>query len=125
MERIFISYRRSDSQDATGRIHDRLDMYFGPDVTFRDIDRLHPGADFPQELNRALAQCALVVAVIGDRWLDAVLKDGTRRLDDPKDLVRIELATALSRGIPVIPVLTGNAGMPGAEQLPPDLERLA
>jgi hypothetical protein len=125
MSRIFISYRRSDSQDATGRIHDHLDMYFGPNVTFRDIDRLHPGADFPEELNRALAQCALVVAIIGDQWLSAANKDGTRRLDDPKDFVRIELATALSRGIPVIPVLTGNAGMPGVEQLPPDLERLA
>src|ERR1017187_8525171 len=125
MERIFISYRRSDSQDATGRIHDRLDMYFGPDVTFRDIDRLHPGADFPEELNKALAHCALVVAIIGEHWLSAAHPDQTRRLDDPKDFVRIELSVALSRGIPVIPVLTGNAAMPAAEQLPPELERLA
>jgi hypothetical protein len=125
MNNIFISYRHTDSQDATGRIHDHLDMYFDREVAFRDIDRLHAGTDFPGELNKALAQCSLVIGVIGDQWLNVTYKDGTERLKDPKDLVRIELATALSRGVPVIPVLIGSAGMPSAEQLPSDLERLA
>ncbi len=89
MREIFISYRRRDSQDATGRIHDHLDMYFGDQTTFRDIDRIHAGNDFPHELEKALAHCSLVIAVIGDGWLGAVSSSGQRRLDDPKDLVRI------------------------------------
>lgn len=121
---IFISYRQSDSQDATGRIHDQLNLYFGPDMTFRDIDRLQPGTDFPDELNKAMAQCTIVLAIIGDQWLTAAF-NGTRRLDDPNDFVRLELATALARKIPVIPVLIGRTGMPSADDLPPDLRSLA
>jgi hypothetical protein len=124
MPGIFISYRRIDSQDATGRIHDHLDMYFGREVTYRDIDRLHPGTDFVVELRKALNDCSLAIVVIGPGWLKAS-NNGLRRLDDPNDLVRVEVATALSRGMHVIPVLTGDHGMPAASDLPPDLEQLA
>jgi hypothetical protein len=49
----------------------------------------------------------------------------TRRLDDPKDYVRIEIAQALQRGIPVIPILLDSATIPKADQLPEDLKELA
>jgi hypothetical protein len=87
MAGIFISYRRQDSQHATGRIHDHFDMYFGPRSAYRDIDRIHAGADFPAEISKALEKCDVVVAVIGDTWLDASFVNGARRLDDPKDSI--------------------------------------
>jgi hypothetical protein len=125
MNGIFISYRRQDSEDATGRIHDHLNMYFGEKAIFRDIDRIHAGANFPKVLSDALDQCAVLVAVIGSDWLNAANSDGARRLDNAEDFVRVEIVTALRRGTPVIPVLVGNANMPSSQQLPSDLVDLA
>jgi hypothetical protein len=122
---IFISYRRQDSQNATGRIHDRLDMYFGEKIVFRDIDDLPGGVDFPAELANALVNCKALIAVIGANWLDARNDTGGRRLDDPGDFVRQEIAAALDRKIHIFPVLVSNASMPKREQLPPELRELA
>jgi hypothetical protein len=35
---VFISYRRDDSADVTGRIHERLWQRFAKDVVFKDFD---------------------------------------------------------------------------------------
>jgi hypothetical protein len=61
----------------------------------------------------------------GNRWLDARDEDGTRRLDNPNDFVRVEIGTALQRDIPVIPILLDGVKIPRANQLPNDLEELA
>jgi hypothetical protein len=122
---IFISYRRQDSQNATGRIHDRLDMYFGEKIVFRDIDNLPGGVDFPAELEKALINCKVLIAVIGANWLDAINDSGERRLDDPDDYVRLEIAAALDRKIDIVPVLVSNAAMPKRAQLPPEIRELA
>ena len=45
--------------------------------------------------------------------------------DDPDDFVRIEIETALRRGIRVIPIFVDNASMPRREDLPPTLAPLA
>jgi len=47
---------------------------------------------------------------------------GTRRLDDPNDFVRLEVASALARNIAVIPVLVHDAKMPHPDQLPDNLK---
>jgi len=52
-------------------------------------------------------------------------KKGRRRLDLPRDPVRIELGAALKREIPVIPVLVNGAAMPHEDDLPDDLQSLA
>src|SRR5262249_52241206 len=124
MQQIFISYRRQDSQNATGRIHDHLTVYFGPGIVFRDIDDIPIGSQFPELLETALANCKLTVAVICRDWLNANDERGKRRLDDPKDYVRQEIAFALMR-MPVIPVLVSHAAMPRSEELPDDLKKLA
>jgi len=72
-----------------------------------------------------VAKCGVLLAVIGPNWLDARGEEGTRRLDDPNDFVRIEIAAALQRDIPVIPILLDGARVPKADQLPKDLEELA
>jgi hypothetical protein len=124
MHQIFISYRRSDSEDATGRIHDHLGVYFGTEVIFRDIDDIPVGSQFPTELDAALANCKLTIAVIGNQWLDTKDDRGLRRLEDPQDYVRQEIAMALER-MPVIPVLVSRAVMPKRDQLPENLRKLA
>jgi Tol biopolymer transport system component len=122
---IFISYRRSDSPDATGRIYDRLVAEFGKAQVFKDIDSIPLGMDFRGHLNQVVGGCAAVLAIVGPGWIDTRGTAGQRRLEDPDDFVRIELEAALARGIPVVPVLVGNATMPGVTQLPATLSELA
>lgn len=123
---IFISYRRDDDPHFAGRLHDRLAQAFPEERLFMDVDNIAPGLDFVQELEKAVAHCDVLLAVIGPRWLEA--RDGetgSRRLDNPDDFVRIEIEIALKRDIRVIPVLVEGAAMPRAKELPGALEPLA
>lgn len=124
MPGLFISYRRSDNPDATGRIYDRLVAEFGREKIFKDIDSIPLGRNFRTHLNETIGTCDAVLAIVGPRWVDAKSDHGQRRLDDPDDFVRIELEAALARNIPVVPVLVGLAPMPAAKQLPSSLAEL-
>jgi len=122
---IFISYRRSDSNDVTGRIYDRLSQHFGRDVVFKDVDSIPFGVDFRTHLNQGVGNCLVLVAVIGSTWLNVAGTDGKRRLDNPDDWVRAEIETALGREIPVIPLLVAGASLPREAELPEPLKPLA
>ncbi len=121
---IFVSYRRDDAAGDAGRLVDHLHRRFGTERVFLDIDTIQPGTDFVDALKTSLQQTAVTLVVIGTRW--ASLRDaaGTRRLDDPRDFVRLEVETALSRGIPVVPVLVQRATLPRLDELPPSLAPL-
>lgn len=121
---IFVSYRREDARGQARSLSDALMARFGPKRVFRDVETIAPGVDFPEAIATALDRTDVFLAVIGDKWL-AVEKDGRRRLDDPDDYVRREIATALGRGVRVIPVLLESTTMPSREQLPPELGELA
>ncbi|TVO58778.1 toll/interleukin-1 receptor domain-containing protein [Denitromonas halophila] len=126
MKGIFVSYRRQDSQSAAGRLSDHLRDHLSGVPIFRDVETIEPGVDFVEAIERALASCGVLVAVIGPRWLTVSNDNGQRRLDDPDDYTRIEIATALKRdGVRVIPVLVEGAQMPGSDALPDDLASLA
>ncbi len=122
---IFISYRRSDNPDATGRIYDRLVAEFGKARVFKDVDSIPLGQDFRGHLNDVVGGCAAVLAIIGQKWIDTRNATGQRRLDDADDFVRIELEAALARDIPVVPVLVAHAPMPGTTELPASLASMA
>ncbi len=124
MSGIFISYRRSDSPDATGRIYDRLVAEFGKAQVFKDVDSIPLGRDFRGHLNDIVGNCGVMLAIVGPHWTDARNPAGQRRLEDPEDFVRIELETALARDIPVVPVLVGHAQIPVAAELPGSLGSL-
>ena len=90
-----------------------------------DVDTIEPGLDFAEEVTRAVATCRVLVAVIGPAWLTAADGRGRRRLDDPGDFVRLEIKTALARGVRVIPVLARGAMMPSEDDMPENLAGLA
>ena len=90
-----------------------------------DVDTLEPGVDFVERINSAVGAADALLVVVGRGWLNAKNLDGERRLDDPKDFVRLEVGTALSGDPVVIPVLVGGATMPQEEELPPELAKLA
>lgn len=125
MPGIFINYRRDDAPGVAGRLYDHLARKFTGGKLFIDVDAIKPGLDFVKQLDTQVSQCDALLAVIGPHWLAAADSKGKRRLDDPHDYVRIEIASALKRDIPVIPVLIDDAEMPAEADLPEDLAPLA
>jgi hypothetical protein len=121
---VFISYRREDAAASAGRLADSLVARFGRNSVFMDVDTIEPGADYTEVIDRAVGHCDVLIALIGPHWLDAANARG-RRLDDPQDLVRLEIEAALARNIRVVPALVGGAQMPNPDQLPGALANLS
>lgn len=122
---VFISYRRQDAEAFAGRLYDTLVQEFGNDRVFMDVDTLKPGDDYIKAIENKLRHIDVFLAVIGDQWVTVEDERGSARLQDEKDLLRLEVATALKRGIRVIPVLVGDAAMPQASELPADIANLS
>jgi len=126
MAGIFVSYRRDDSRDIAGRLVDRLRQDYAAEQLFLDIDAIPAGTNFETVLADRLKVCDVLLAVIGPQWANAQGASGKRRLDEPDDFVRREVAAALQRNdVRVIPLLVSGATMPRAENLPDDLKPLA
>ncbi len=119
--RIFINYRRGPSTPYARQLYEELSQRFGVTNVFWDIDTIQPGTDFVEFLRRAVGSCQVMVSVIGPGWLEAVDRDGARRLDNPEDFVRVELEAALERDVRIIPVLVGEATVPRSNDLPTSL----
>jgi hypothetical protein len=122
---IFISYRRSDSDHAAGRLALSLEKTFQRQQLFMDIDNIEPGINFVKALSEKVGACDVLLAIIGPSWLEATDENGQRRLDSARDFVRIEIEAALKRDVRVIPVLVDGAQMPKEEQLPEPLKELS
>jgi uncharacterized protein YgiM (DUF1202 family) len=122
--KIFINYRRDDASHLAGRLYDRLAAHFPKNQIFIDVDNLDPGVDFVEAIEQSVGSCDVLIAVIGRHWLISTDEKRRRRLDDPDDFVRLEIATALKRNIRVIPVLVDGATMPRPSDLPGDLKSL-
>lgn len=125
MSGIFICYRREDSIAYAGRLFDQLADKFGKERIFMDIDTMRVGLDFVEQIENAVQSCDVLIAVIGKTWVNIQDEEGKRRLDNPEDLVRVEIHAALERNIPVVPLLVGGAGMPKASELPDAIAKLA
>ena len=125
MADIFISYRREDSAGHAGRLYDGLQTRFTGAQVFIDVDSIQPGVDFVKHMQDAVARCDVLLVIIGDEWARITDHEGKRRLDDPQDFVRVEVAAALERDVPVLPVLIEGAKMPEPEELPEDIRPLS
>jgi hypothetical protein len=79
MAGVFISYRRDDSDVAAGRLADDLSEIVGPDSIFRDVDKLEPGEDYEDALDRALDSRVALIAIISPRWSSITTEVGLRR----------------------------------------------
>ncbi len=119
---MFVSYRREDTRHVAGRLADRLVERF---QVFMDMDTIEPGSDFTDVIQEAVNGCDVFLPVIGTRWTSVADEHGRRRLDDPGDWVASEIAIALQRKVPVIPVLVDGAEMPSRAELPEALSSLA
>jgi hypothetical protein len=122
--KIFINYRIADEPYGAALLDQELSRHFGPEMVFRASRSIPAGADFEHEIMDAVRTSDLLLAVIGPNWLTATDADGGVRLDDPRDFVRREIATALEHGVRVVPVLM-NATRLAPGTLPADIAGLA
>jgi hypothetical protein len=122
--KIFISYRAKTPRRGRGVYNDHLFQHFSQNEIFMDVDTIEPGIDFVEAIEESVSSCDVLIAVIGSRWLTSSDRGGRRRLEIPEDSVRLEIATALKRGIRVVPVLVDGATMPEVGELPDDLKAL-
>jgi hypothetical protein len=126
MSGTFISYRREDAAGYAGRLRESLERRLGAARVFRDVDTLRPGQDFVQAIESRLSDCAVMLAVIGREWATARDLAGNRRLDEPFDFVRLEIAAALTKpNVLVVPVLVEGATMPAPAELPENIRSLS
>lgn len=125
-ESIFLSYRHSDSFLETSQIYEHLEAELGEGSILKDIDSLPPGHVVTDHLNQALSQCRVMLVIIGRTWLTLTGENGTRHLDNPNDVVRCEIESALrNKKILLVPVLVQGASMPRDSQLPESLRLLS
>ena len=122
---IFISYRRDDAEGEAGRLYDDLVRVYGEDSVFMDVAGIAPGSDFRKAIDDNVAGCGVFLAVVGPEWATITGANGERRLDASNDFVRLEISSALTRNIAVIPVLVHEAKMPHPEQLPENIRDFA
>jgi hypothetical protein len=123
--KIFINYRRGDDPGFAQALFGRLEQAFPPERLFMDVDNIPPGVDFVHFLDQQVAECDVLLVVIGKHWIDARDSANARRLDNPDDFVRLEIESALKQGKRVIPVLVHEARMPRPDELPEGLIPLA
>jgi len=122
---VFINYRGEDSQTAAALIDRELTALFGDDQVFLDSRSIPAGVNFVEELRERLRACSVLLVVIGPRWLTLTDAVGRRRIDNPQDWIRQEIAEALAHGLRVIPVLIGNSALPAEADLPQDIAALS
>jgi hypothetical protein len=124
-QKVFISYRRKGTAGYAGRLYDTMTAHFGEGNVFMDVD-MAPGIDFEKRITEVVSGCVVLLIVIDPGWATVVEEDGSRRLDNPADFVRLEIETALRRPeVTPIPVLVGGARMPRREDLPPEIRAIA
>src|SRR5438105_433296 len=119
--RIFINYRRGESLKNAQHLATLLTKPFGAKHIFLDVRGIDGGANWANTLEQQVAASDAMVALIEKGWADLRDDQGHRRLDNPDDFVRVEIAQALLRGIPVLPVLVDGAPMPKVAQLPANM----
>ena len=125
MPNVFISYRRKDSGEVVGRMYDFLSARLPSGKVFRDLDTIPFGSSFPDVINEAIARADIVLVVMGPDWMSPRDANGTRRIEQGSDPVRLEVETALAHGKPILPVLVRGASFPNAAELPDTIRSLS
>src|SRR3954449_9163659 len=118
---IFLSYRRGDTQWAARGIYDRLVTRYGRKNVFRDLDAIPPGARFRDYVEKKISESDVLILLIGKAWAAYADETGRRRLEQPRDPVRLEVEAALRLGLPIIPVRVEGAPMPTEGDLVPSI----
>ena len=124
-KKVFICYRRADSGWAARAVFEALAKHISTDDIFMDVESIAIGANFVSVVDEWISKCDIALIIIGHQWLDITDPNtGARRLDNPKDYVRVEVRQSLRRGVLVVPVFLDGAAMPPPSSLPEDIRAL-
>jgi WD40 repeat protein len=118
-----LSHRSDDAPGHAGRLFDHLRARFGNRPVHIDFPQVGPGEDFITATERGIADCGALIVIIGQDWLTSADRNG-RRLSDADDIVRLQIAAALTGGVRVVPTLVKGATMPHADSIPEDIGAL-
>ena len=121
-EGIFISYRRDGSSTFSSILYYELCKYFSAQFIFKDAVTLKPGTDFKKEIEQALDHSSILLVLLDKNWTQLKTDNGEKRLFEENDFVRQEIRIALEKNIEIIPVLFENGRMPGANEMPADIQ---
>ena len=121
--KIFVCYRREDSAGHAGRLYDRLNQRFAGRV-FMDVASIGVGTRWAEVIEETLGSCTVAIILIGKRWLEPG-QGGVRRIDQPEDPTRAEIATALRLNLKIVPLLVSGAAVPERGELPADVAAIA
>jgi len=124
MPSVFINYRTVDAVDTAVLFDRELCRRFGPDAIFLAGRSIPAGEKFEPLILQSVRRCAVLLVLIGPRWLDAPGVNGGRAIDDPKDWVRREIVEAMRNGVTVMPVLLNRARV-ARDDLPSAIADLA
>jgi hypothetical protein len=129
--RIFLCYRSREEAYAAALLDQKLSGVFGPPDVFRAGRCIPPGASYPDVLRSALDACQRLLVLIGPQWAASFRPDEEPAIDafasspESVDWVRYEIADALRRNVPILPVLLADAQRPRTTDLPVDVRHLA
>jgi hypothetical protein len=116
---VFVNYRVQDEPGYATLLHRELTRRFGLDSVFLASRSIRAGDDYTREVFARLAECEVLLALIGPRWTELLDRD------KKTDWVRREIAEAFTAGLRVVPVLMEEADLPGESRLPADIASLA
>jgi TIR domain len=123
--KVFLSYRRQDSEPIAGRMADFLAGIEDVESVFYDYDAIGPGENFVAVIDQRLAQATHVFVLIGPKWAGRDEASARARIFDDADMVQREVRQALSSAATVVPILLDDMRMPGPAELPASLRPLA
>lgn len=117
--RVFISYHRNDfgghANLIVDRIREHLADHYGTNGVFLDTESIPAGSNFEDEVSASLSISSVLIAVVGPNWCDELDKR-----QGQVDHVLVELRTALSLGVPIVPLCAEGICMPTQNILPKD-----
>ncbi len=121
-KKIFINYRKEDSSGYSLALYHELIKWYDKKIIFKDFNNIDPGEDFEESIDNALNSCNILLVIISDKWLDIL--NQRQKQTKQKDLVTLEISTALLKNIYTIPITINGASMPSESELPDELKKL-
>ncbi len=122
-ERIFISYRSVDGADKATALARELSAMFGSEQVFIDKEDLPGGSRWRDVIASKIGEQPVLLMLVTPQFFDARDAQGRRRIEQPDDPVRAEVAAALAANARIIPMLCDGVDCaPDGHTLPPPLD---
>lgn len=118
-DKIFISYRRSDSENVAKLITEQLQVALPNIDFFLDLKGIETATEWSNQIFTELINSNAVLALIGQKWVTAF-----QQRTASTDVMLREIEWAFDKKRPVLPILVNGASMPSLKEIPPTIAQL-